>query len=110
MIPNHLTLRKKTGSPRSAVAAEKNANRWPGGRASWLAVRSHAQMSGCLPFCWMPPSLPRMVRGSGSPGVFFRHGGAWPRRAMFPENAVETPLHADKPHGGERATDAVFWL
>jgi hypothetical protein len=29
---------------------------------------------------------------------------------MFPENAVETPLHADKPHGGERATDAVFWL
>jgi hypothetical protein len=29
---------------------------------------------------------------------------------MFPENAVETPLHADKPHGGEWATDAAFWL
>jgi hypothetical protein len=26
------------------------------------------------------------------------------------ENALETPLHADKPHGGEGATDAAFWL
>jgi hypothetical protein len=26
------------------------------------------------------------------------------------ENALETPLHADKPHGGEGATDGEFWL
>ena len=26
------------------------------------------------------------------------------------ENALETPLHADQPHGGEGATGATFWF